>query len=248
MSRDPFYAVKDKVSGLLVKLKADYDRFNSVSPHSADYATLSNSLRQQVSAIDTDCKDLGQTIIIVEQNRSRFPTISDTELSSRRSFVSTTLTTLATYNAELRRSAQRAANDNRKQLMQPTHNTASSSSQSRFSQAASSQRDREQDDYVASASQQQQTLIKQQDVVLDDMDQALARLGNISNDINAELVEQDAMLNEMDSQMDEAQGNFGIVLKKMDKLLMTSDRGRICCILGLFFVAVILIIIIVYAS
>ena len=82
--------------------------------------------------------------------------------------------------------------------------------------------------------------------MLEDMDAALARLGNISNDINAELVEQDAMLNEMDASMDEAQGNFGIVLKKMDKLLATSDRGRICCIIGLFGLAVLLLIIIFY--
>jgi len=225
-----------KVSGLLVKLRSDFSRFESLSVRSSDYASLAGHLRHAASAIDTDCKDLAQTIVIVEQNRARFPSISDSELASRKQFVETTLQTLATYNDQLRRAAQKIANDNRRDLM-PASN-------SRFSQAASSQQNREQDDYVASASQQQQTLIKQQDVVLEDMDQALARLGNISNDINAELVEQDAMLNEMDSQMDEAQGNFGIVLKKMDKLLATSDRGRICCILALFFVAVILLIII----
>ena len=230
-----------KVTGLLATLKADFSRWESLSSRSADYSSLAASLRQQVSAIDTDCKDLAQTCVIVEQNRARFPSISDAELASRRAFVSSSVSTLSLYSDALRRAQQRLQADARRDLMP-------ASGPSRFSSAAHTSAGREQDDVVASASQQQQSLIKQQDVVLEDMDAALARLGNISNDINAELVEQDAMLNEMDSQMDEAQGNFSVVLKKMDKMLMTSDRGRICCILALFAVAVILLIIIFYAS
>jgi hypothetical protein len=230
------------VTGLLGTLKADFGRWETLSTRSADYGTLLASLRQQVSAIDTDCKDLAQTCVIVEQNRARFPSISDAELASRRAFVSSSVSTLSAYSEALRRAQQRLAADARRDLM------PGSGSASRFSSAASTAGSREQDDVVASASQQQQSLVKQQDVVLEDMDAALARLGNISNDINAELVEQDAMLNEMDSQMDEAQGNFAVVLKKMDKMLMTSDRGRICCILALFAVAVILLVVIIYAS
>jgi len=237
-NRDPFYSVKDKVSVLLTQLRSDFSRFDSLSTRSADYKSMLGQLRQQVSAVDTDCKDLAQTIVIVEQNRSRFPSISDAELSSRKQFVSSTLQTLSTYTDSLKRAQQKLNKDNRQDLIP--------SSSSRFTGASTQQVNREQDDYVSSAAQQQQQLIKQQDVVLEDMDAALARLGNISNDINAELVEQDVMLNEMDSQMDEAQGNMGIVLKKMDKLLKTSDKGRICCIIGLFFLAVLLLILIFY--
>lgn len=228
-----------KVTGLLDQLRVDFSRFDGLSTRSADYSSMLTKLRGAVSAVDTDVKDLSQTIVIVEQNRARFTSISDQELNSRKSFVDTTRSTLASYQDQLRRATQKQAGDQRRDLMP-------SSGQSRFSGAASSTINREQDDYVAGANNQQQALIKQQDVVLEDMDAALARLSNISSDINAELVEQDAMLNEMDSQMDEAQGNFGIVLKKMDKLLATSDRGRICCIIGLFALAVILLIIIFY--
>ena len=238
-SRDPFYAVKDKVQNSLTKVRADFSRFDSLSTRSADYATLLGQLRQQVNGIETDVKDLAQTIVIVEQNRVRFTSISDEELASRKAFVDTTKQSLATYTSTLRSAQNKLNNDNRKDLMP-------AAGPSRFSSAAATSGNREQDDYVSSAAQQQQTLIKQQDVVLEDMDAALARLSNISNDINAELVEQDAMLNELDSGMDEAQGNMNIVLKKMDKLLKTSDRGRICCIIGLFFLVVLLLILIFY--
>ena len=238
-SRDPFYAVKDKVQASLTKARADFSRFDSLSTRSADYATLLAQLRQQVTAIETDVKDLAQTIVIVETNRVRFTSISDDELNSRKGFVDATKATLATYTSTLRSAQNKLNNDNRKDLMP-------AAGPSRFSSAAQSSGSREQDDFVSSSQQQQQTLIRQQDVVLEDMDAALARLGNISNDINAELVEQDAMLNELDDGMDEAQGNMNIALKKMDKLLKTSDRGRICCIVGLFFLAVLLLILIFY--
>jgi len=240
MSRDPFYSVKDKVVGLLTKLRSDFSRFESLSSRSGEFTPLLNQLKQQISAIDTDCKDLAQTIVIVESNRARFPSISENELNSRKQFVSESQQQLNSYQEQLRRSAQKAAGDNRRDLMAPGQS-------SRFNSAAAQQVNREQDDYVSSAQNQQQALMKQQDLVLDDMDGALARLANINEDINTELTEQGQMLDQLDGSIDEAQGSMNIVLKKMDKLLKTSDRGRICCIIALFFLAILLIIIIFYA-
>ena len=45
-SRDPFYAVKDKVQNSLTKVRSDFSRFDSLSTRSADYATLLQQLRQ----------------------------------------------------------------------------------------------------------------------------------------------------------------------------------------------------------
>lgn len=239
-SRDPFYSVKDKVVGNLTRLRSDFARFDTLSARSADYSSLSNSLKQQITAIETDCKDLAQTIVIVETNRVRFSSISDAELNSRKSFVSETQATLRGYSDQLKRAQAKVGAESRRDLMQAGQQN------SRFSGAVNSQSSREQDDYVSSAKQQQAQLINQQDVVLEDMDAALARLKDISNDINSELIEQDQMLNDVDDSLDTAQGNMDLVLKKMDKLLATSDRGRICCVIGLFFIAVILIIIIIY--
>jgi len=239
MSRDPFYSVKDKVVGLLSKLKVDFSRFDSLTSRSPEYNSLQTSIRQQLDAIDTDCKDLAQTIVIVESNRPRFPQITEQELNSRKGFVSETQAALQAYREQLRRSATKQSNENRRDLMQPGQ-------QSRFTSAASSQVNREQDDYVSSAQSQQQALVKQQDLVLDDMEGALMRLGNIGDDIETELKEQDLMLTEVDENMDTAQGNMNLVLKKMDKLLKTSDRGRICCVIGLFFLAILLVILIFY--
>jgi len=239
MSRDPFYSVKDKVQNLLTKLRTDFSRLETLSTRSADFSSLTASLRTQLSTIEVDVNDLAQTIVIVEQNRQRFPSISQQELDGRKGFVNETKSTLSNYADTLKRLQQKAANEQRKALMDST------SSSSRFSSAASSSHGKESDDYVNNASSQQAQLYKQQDVVLDDMDAALARLGNISNDINSELVEQDAMLNEMDAEMDDAQGNMNVVLKKMDKLLKSSDKGRICCIIGLFCLCLLLLFLII---
>jgi len=238
MSRqDPFYSVKDKIVTNLTKFRDDFQRFESLSTRSTDYATLSASLKSTLSAIEADVKDLNQTIAIVESNRARFTQISNEELESRRAFVNETKSTLASYKNSRLLSAQAVHRD---LVSNVGHQN------SRFTRAIDYQTNREGDDYVNSSASQQQTLIKQQDSVLDSMDDALKRLSDISVDINSSLEEQQQMLTETDESLDSAQLNMNFVLKKMDKLLKTSDRGRICCVIGLFFLAIILVIIIVY--
>lgn len=54
-------------------------------------------------------------------------------------------------------------------------------------------------------------------------------------------------LTELDEDLDTAGATMQTVLKKMDKLLKTSDKGRICIIIVLFILAIILFFVIIYA-
>jgi syntaxin 6 len=239
MSRDPFYAVKDKVSDSLNRVNVDITSLSSLSNRSAGFNTLAASVKSTLSTIEGNLNDLSQTIVIVEKHRARFANITDDELENRRQYVRDTQEKLNEFQSTLRQLQQKSQVDTRANLV-------AQSSNSRFSAGIASNNNREQDDFVQAAHSQQQTLINKQDIVLEDMEHALARLGNLSNDIQTELITQGDMLNELDESMDEAQGQMNIVLKKMDKILKTSDRGRICCIIGLFLVAVILLGVIVF--
>jgi len=238
-SRDPFYSVKDKVTGLVNKLRSDFSTFATLSTRSSDFQSLSAQLKQQLSAVEVDLNDLAQTIIIVEQNRPRFPSITEAELNIRKQFVNETKSALQTWNDQLKRAINKSTAEQRRALMdQP-------STSNRFSGAMNNASTRAGDDFVSSSAQQQAQLYKQQDVVLEDMDAALARLSNISQDITSELVEQDHMLTEVDESMDEAKGSMNNVIKKMDKLLGQSDKGRYCCIATLVVVVIILLAVLV---
>jgi len=47
-----------------------------------------------------------------------------------------------------------------------------------------------------------------------------------------------SQLNALDEDMDTAQLSMNNALRKMDKLLKSSDKGRICLIICLFFLAI----------
>lgn len=241
MSGDPFYSVKDEILGLSTKLNSEFSRFEALSSRSADSVALLTSIKQQISVVDKYCKDLSQTILIVENNRVRFPSISENELNSRKLFVTEVKKQLNSYQQQLIRSSMKTVNENRRDLIYQ----GSAGRSSKFTSTISSQLNPKPADYVSANQNQQQTLIKQQDLVLEDMETSLARLAGIGEVINIEFIDQGKMLNQLDSGLDETQGNMKIVLNKMDKLLKTSNRGRICCIIGLFFLIILFIILII---
>mmetsp|Transcript_6932 Transcript_6932/g.12760 ORF Transcript_6932/g.12760 Transcript_6932/m.12760 type:complete len:139 (+) Transcript_6932:143-559(+) len=87
---------------------------------------------------------------------------------------------------------------------------------------------------------------RQKEDVLDDMESAVDRLGFIATTIREEVTEQVDMLEELDTEIDEGSQKMSATMKKVTKLLGTSDRGRLGCILGLVVINVVLIFIIVF--
>jgi hypothetical protein len=255
--RDPFYSVKDKVNGLISQLRSDVEAWEKLSSSSPDYATITQSIKHQVKAINIDVNDLSQTILIVEQNRSRFPGIDDRELDSRKNFVTEMNGLLAAYKQQLHKAKQRmdkekqpadGSNNTRRQLLnKDVSSSGGAKGKSRFDSAIANESNRERDDYVDNMRQSQLTVEQKQDEVLGGMSEALGRLMNLSEDINVELKTHEQMLNELDDNMGEAQDRMQVVLKKLDKLLKSSDKGRLCCIVILFFLAILLFFLIIYA-
>jgi len=99
---------------------------------------------------------------------------------------------------------------------------------------------------IESESMEMQQIHAQQDVVLDDMSVALGRLGVMSETIGREIKESTVAIDELTEQVDIAQEQMGINLRRLDRLLGQSDVGKYCCIFLLFAVAVILFFVIVY--
>ena len=233
-----------KVEVLQQTLRSDFSIFEKLRPSSPDFASTAKSLKQQILAINVDVADLSQTIAIVENNRDKFPTISDEELDSRRTFVTQTKQELQALIDVLKKAKDKQANANRQQLME---NQSSSRNSSKFSEAAEKQNRNQHDEYINNERQAHTQMVAQQDEVLGDMSVALSRLQVMSQDINTELVEQGEMINDLDGDLDSAQLNMNVVMKKLDKLLKTSDKGRICCIFILVGIAILLFFLIIYA-
>lgn len=240
--RDPFYVVRDKVQLLVATLRKDFEKWKDVlentnTAENADFLTLSQSIKDGLSTVKVDLLDLQQTVTIVESKRSRFKDIDDEELESRQRFCNEIAALLQGVGDELGspRVAKKVEKDQRAK-----NNTRKAGA--RLDRVNRS----EGQGYVEGQRQQQQQMEQKQDVVLDDMSAALGRLGDVSSTINTELATQADMLDDFHSEMDEAEANMSVVMKKMTKLLGTSDKGRLCCIFGLFGLAVFLLMLIIY--
>ncbi len=250
--RDPFYSVKDKVQSSIGTLRAEFDEWERLSMKSPDYNTITKRIRSSIAGIKEDLNDLQETIKIVEENRGRFPSIDDRELDSRKEFVANTRGILNGYDAQIKKAKQKTDAEIRRQVTgkAPINGAAGAGAGAgkggRFGAAMEAEETREKDDYVSSVRSAQAQIEVKQDVILEDMSKVLERLQNLGDDINTELNTHKSMLDELEGEMDEAQGNMNMVMKKMEKLLNSSDKGKLCCIVILFFVILILLITIVY--
>lgn len=257
---DPFYAVKDKVVAALSIVRVQFEAFNSgANTASSNIAVI----KQSVNDIQIDVNDLADTISIVDTNRSKFPQISDAELASRQKFVSNTKQQLQSISKAInapppkqasavnilsqQQQSNNSSNSNtRNALMAKKQTPGGPAHTGKQTPAGPSSSSSGNSDPLSGQRDQQMYAEQEQDLVLDDMMAALATLQNVGVDINTELKTQESMLTELDDEIDAAQSTMSRTLKKLDKLLASSDKGRLGCIGMLFAVALILLFVIIY--
>lgn len=236
--RDPFHTVKERVQGRIGQLSTDFtawkEALNTTNTHrNPQFKPLTQSIKVALKAITVDLRDLDQTIKIVEQNRDKFRDISDHELTQRRKFVNET----KAYVQEVLSTLQSPRTKGKLERDQSEALTRSPLNGGGGGRGMAAEYEREGDQFIEDKRMRQQQLEEQQDVVLDDMNAALERLGVMSHDIQKELRSQQRDLEALSDEVDEANTQMQIVMKKIHKLLGTSDNGKLCCIFILFLTA-----------
>ena len=89
-------------------------------------------------------------------------------------------------------------------------------------------------------------LEKEQNVVLDDMLTSIQRLGVLGEAIHDELDVHNRMLEDLDESMEDVEGRMDVALHKMEKILQTKSRWKLCLILFLVVAFVVLLFLIIY--
>lgn len=228
-TRDPFHGIQDRVTSNLSRLEGEIAHYRL--NYESSIVNLDN-FKQSTSTIQRDCDYLAQTNKIVESDPGRFPSINAHELQFRKAFVKEAQAKLRNCTSRM----QRPRPSNTSTAAIPITGQSNNPSNNHLSNNT----------YVKSVRFEDEQSNGMQDVILTDMAESLIKLQNISIDIKSELVESDKMIDEMGESVDVAQDSMNLSLKKMDKLLMSSARGRVCCILSLVTIAVILLFIIIY--
>jgi len=234
--RDPFYVVREKVQLSHATISADHDRWRDLldSARDDDFAALTKTLKVALTALRVDLADLQRTNTIVEKNRSRFKDIDDDELASRTRFCTEMDSTLRAIEDDLNSpKVTKRADKTREQLLAGPKKP---------------QKDREAgpSSVVQAREQQLQGEMLEQDQIAIDMSQAVDRLKDVALEVNRELKVQAEALTGLDAALEHAKHNMDVVMAKLNTLLGSSDKGKLCCIASLVFMCVLLLVLIVY--
>lgn len=179
--------------------------------------------------------DLSDAISVVEQNRSKY-TLDDAELARRKRFVSDTRAAISKMKAAVQ-DATNAGGGNmmshRRELLRGRADRGAGSSAGSGGYDGVS-RDVESDGGMA----QQQLVLKEQDMMLDDVIESTKRLGEMGARIGEELSQQSLLIDQVKSDVDDTNAKLRLAQDKVEALLGSQSESRlmclVCMLLGVF--------------
>ena len=89
-------------------------------------------------------------------------------------------------------------------------------------------------------------MLGEQDQALDSLGNAVDRLGRIGSEVNAELKEQNIMLDGLDDDLDAAGNRMNVVQAQLSKLLQTKDGCVIWTVVILCFILAVLVALVIW--
>eukprot|EP00927_Polykrikos_kofoidii_P023237 TRINITY_DN21468_c0_g1_i1.p1 TRINITY_DN21468_c0_g1~~TRINITY_DN21468_c0_g1_i1.p1 ORF type:complete len:250 (-),score=62.78 TRINITY_DN21468_c0_g1_i1:117-866(-) len=243
-ANDPYYVAKEDVQGAIreaQKMHKEWKRLLETEntaksqPFQDLHANLAGELRQ----LDYDLQDITATISMVEENRDKFQ-ISDTELANRKDFIKVSRAAVRDVQEEVtgRKALTKIENDKRSLLQ----------NQASVTRAAEDQRravNQENEAFLARERQTQMQLVANQDDQLAELGKNAQKLGEIAKHVNRELQEQQNMLEELDVDIEKETEKLNFVMKRIGRLMKTSDNKQIWVIVVLCILFVVLLFLVI---
>jgi len=92
----------------------------------------------------------------------------------------------------------------------------------------------------------QEEMKKYQDQQIDEIHDLALRLGEHARTINNELNHQEVLIHQLDKEVDQNLDKMNFAMKKMAKMLGTSDTKTLCTIIILMVIVVVLFVLVFY--
>ncbi|CAE7553413.1 STX6 [Symbiodinium natans] len=231
-SSDPYYVAKEEVAKAMQRLQGMHPEWRRLlqtenTARSERFKELHSELAGELEQLSLDLDDIHATISMVEGNRGTFQ-ISDAELASRRRFVADSRQTLDQLQKDIRGPQTRAKLESDQKAL-----LSSSASSARAREERQSRAVQDNQAFLDRQRQQQAQMMARQDEDLTELSLSAQRLGNTAQILNVELKEQQKLLEELDEDIDKEAEKLNFVMKRMGKLLKTSDSKQLCLIIGL---------------
>jgi syntaxin 6 len=236
---DPFYVFREDLYRKLDLVEENLTEYLRIV-HQTDTAVNTHALndskkqlKRHLKNAESTLKDVQMTISLVEQDRDKFSHITNGDLYDRKALVNTSQERLSRAKQDMHSTAVKS------KLMEDERAKA-------MRRAALQDDGREQTAFIADSAARTSLLMQQQDETLDDLDEAVVRVGNMATSIHQEIGQQNKILNEMDDDLADAEEKLGVVMGKLGKLLKTKDKCQLGTILALIVTVIVLFFLVIY--
>ena len=241
---DPFYTVRDNVQAQVDRIKVKHEKFldivqNTDTSVGSEYKELRKGLVKDIKSTDRDIKGLRDAVSMVEQNRTKYAHIKDAELASRKRFVDD----MSSSTQDVKNSIESAVV--RKKVEVDEEKSRRNAYDN--GNGGGSVVEQENTNFIRNAGEQTKIAMENQDIALTSLGTSVDRLGQIGREVNQELKEQNLMLNQLDSDLDDAGNKMNVVMGSLSKLLKTKDGCQIWTVVILFIVLLLLVALLIWA-
>eukprot|EP00747_Dinoflagellata_sp_TGD_P167594 gnl/TRDRNA2_/TRDRNA2_192274_c0_seq1.p1 gnl/TRDRNA2_/TRDRNA2_192274_c0~~gnl/TRDRNA2_/TRDRNA2_192274_c0_seq1.p1 ORF type:complete len:277 (+),score=74.48 gnl/TRDRNA2_/TRDRNA2_192274_c0_seq1:7-837(+) len=239
---DPYYVAKDDVQKNTRSLQQLHEEWKKLlnsenTAKSRRFQDVHSEISGELRQLEYDLQDINATIDMVEENRGRFQ-FDDSEIQSRKNFVKESRAALKEIQDSITsRQAMGKMESDKRQVLTTQANAAKSDHSERIA--------RDNDRFIENERQEQMQIRAQQDEQLDAIASSAQRLNYTAQVISTELQDQQRMLAELDEDIDKETEKLNFVMKRVGRLLKTSDSKQLCVIIALFLLFVVLLFLVI---
>ncbi len=173
---------------------------------------------------------------MVEKKRNDFLEINDAELYKRKQFISSSLDRIKTVKSQM----------NSDSIKSKLLADEKAKSKRRLGLLGAKSEEDEEMEFITKSHANAQLMMQQQDEALDELDDAVVRVGHMAENIHDELGHQNKMLTELEEDLDDIEEQLGLVMGKLGKLLKTKNKWQLGIIMLMTGVVVVLFFLVMY--
>ncbi|PFH37641.1 putative syntaxin 6 protein [Besnoitia besnoiti] len=221
---DPYYAARDETAEGVRDLERSFRDWQHRASDPRKQAAAASRLLETADELLEELGTIEKTVEAAERHAARFG-LSPEEVQQRRAFVTTQRATLQSIQSRVSAALQ-------------AQKAAASHASSRVAAEANAA-------FFHTQQQQHEQLLLQQDSQLQELSQSADRLHETAMMINQELENQQRMLNELDEDIEHQTAQMNFLMRRMAKILKTSNLRQLCLILWLTCIAFLLFVLLI---
>jgi len=250
LETDPFFVFRDELGLATRTCLARFERWQDLLQHSstadAAFHEENTALRKSLAQIQQNVAHLERVVSLVERKRADFPAISDHDLAERRRFLHEVQQRVRDMNAAVTAPETLRKLETDKMAEAEARRKARSATVVPAVAAASRRPDYEDEESLDESHRlTHDAVLKEQDVVLDEISASLGNLSTVSREINTEVNAHSRMLDDMHADTSSVMGGLDGAMGRLDLILNSPSRGMTC---GIVFLVVVLLVLVMLVA